>query len=154
MERIWPRNSFIISHRSVEARNYWISCISEKKIICCSDWVKSKANGHTVYINGNMAHTHMYSTLASHCTWRHTWVITCTWWDGQSACGNQCGSSYASFNMSRSGHQKPSRAETCYLAFLCLFSLSLFSSYLFSPLSLCISFPSTHTHCQQCIIGG
>lgn len=59
---------------------------------------------------------------------RRTKHAACTKWDGQGARSHRCRSSFASFNVSQLGHEKPWRAKTRYQAFPWLLALSLFVS--------------------------
>lgn len=76
----------------------------------------------------------------------------CAQQHGRSTCSNHRGSSCASFNMSQSGHQKPWRAKTRYLAFLCPFLLSLFSSYRSSLRSLSPFVSLFHSHAVSTVL--
>lgn len=83
--------------------------------------------------------------------------------DGHSSAGNRSESSCASFNMSQSGHQKPWRAETGYLApslpvptshTCCRCRPFLSLPVAPAPPHPRLYLPTTHTCCQQGIIRG
>lgn len=127
-------------------------------------WLKINVNGNTSYIFTltHLQHAwlrvqHLLQT--SSYTWRHTFCrlqhAPYLKWDGHHTCSNHRRSTCASFSMSQSGHQKPWRAQTRYLAFACLFLLSIFSPISsLHCLSVFVSLFYKLTHCQPCIIGG